>query len=55
MQITGANRIPYLLTDKVDIIIAAMGMTPERAKQIMYSAPYADTFARGLRAEDHRR
>lgn len=43
-QITGANRIPYLLTDKVDIIIAVMGLTPERAKQIMFSAPYADTY-----------
>jgi polar amino acid transport system substrate-binding protein len=40
---TAANRIPYLLTDKVDINIAAMSVTPERAKQIMYSAPYADT------------
>lgn len=43
-QITGANRIPYLLTDKVDIIIAVMGLTPERAKQIMFTAPYADTY-----------
>lgn len=43
-QITGANRIPYLLTDKVDMIIAVMGLTPERAKQIMFTAPYADTY-----------
>ena len=42
-QITGANRLPYLLTDKVDIIISVMGLTPERAKQIMFSAPYANT------------
>lgn len=43
-QITGANRIPYLLTNKIDIVIAALGMTPERAKQITYTSPYADTF-----------
>lgn len=43
-QITGANRIPYLVTGKIDIIIAVLGMTPERAKQIMYTAPYADTY-----------
>jgi polar amino acid transport system substrate-binding protein len=43
-QITGANRIPFLLTDKVDIVISVMGLTPERAKQIMFSAPYANTF-----------
>ena len=43
-QITGANRIPFLLTDKVDIVISVMGLTPERAKQIMFTAPYADTY-----------
>ena len=43
-QITGANRIPFLLTDKVDIVISVMGLTPERAKQITFSAPYANTF-----------
>jgi polar amino acid transport system substrate-binding protein len=42
-QVTGANRIPFLLTDKVDIVISVMGLTPERAKQIMFTAPYADT------------
>jgi polar amino acid transport system substrate-binding protein len=43
-QITGANRIPFLLTDKVDIVISVMGLTPERSKQIMFTAPYANTF-----------
>ena len=43
-QITGANRIPYLLTNKIDVVIAALGMTPERAKQITYTNPYADTY-----------
>jgi polar amino acid transport system substrate-binding protein len=42
-QVTGANRIPFLLTNKVDIVISVMGLTPERAKQVMFSAPYADT------------
>lgn len=42
-QITGANRIPFLLTDKVDIVISVMGLTPERAKQIMFTSPYANT------------
>ena len=43
-QITGANRIPFLLTDKVDVVISVMGLTPERAKQISFTAPYANTF-----------
>ena len=42
-QVTGANRIPFLLTDKVDIVISVLGLTPERAKQIMFTSPYADT------------
>ena len=40
---TAANRIPYLLTDKADMNVAAMSVTAERAKQVMYSQPYADT------------
>ncbi len=43
VQATAANRIPYLLTDKADLNVAAMSVTAERARQIMYSAPYADT------------
>ena len=42
-QVTASNRIPFLLTDKVDVTISVMGLTPERAKQIMFTAPYADT------------
>lgn len=43
IPITGANRIPYLLTDKVDITVSLMGLTPERARQVMFSSPYAST------------
>jgi polar amino acid transport system substrate-binding protein len=43
VQATAANRIPYLLTDRADMNVAAMSVTAERARQIMFSAPYADT------------
>jgi polar amino acid transport system substrate-binding protein len=43
-QITGANRIPYLMTNKLDIVISVMGATPERAKQIAFTSPYAALF-----------
>ena len=43
-QITGINRIPFLITNKVDIVIAVMGATPERAKSIMFSSPYSGLF-----------
>jgi polar amino acid transport system substrate-binding protein len=43
-QITSINRIPFLMTDKVDVVIAIMGATPERAKQIMFTSPYASLY-----------
>ncbi len=43
-QITGANRIPFLVTNKVDIVISVMGATPARAKSIMFSSPYSGLF-----------
>jgi len=41
LPVTGPNRIPYLLTDKVDLLIASLAITPERAKQVQFSKPYA--------------
>ncbi len=41
VQVTGASRIPSLLADKVDVLIAAAGATPERAQQVAFSQPYA--------------
>lgn len=40
-QITGANRIPYLVTNRLDLVISAMGANPERAQQIAFSSPYS--------------
>lgn len=44
VPVTGANRLPYLVTNKVDIIIGAFGATPERAKQISFSSAYASNY-----------
>lgn len=41
VPVTGAARVPSLLSDKIDILIAGLGATPERAQQIMFSQPYA--------------
>jgi polar amino acid transport system substrate-binding protein len=43
-QITGINRIPFLLTNKVDIVISVMGATPQRAQQVAFTSPYAGLF-----------
>ena len=41
VTLTSPNRLPFLLTNKVDIIVATLGITPERAKQVMFSIPYS--------------
>jgi len=41
VPVSGPNRIPYLLTNKVDMLVAALGITPERAKQVSFSDPSA--------------
>ena len=41
VPVTGPNRIPFLLTNKVDLLIASLAITPERAKQVQFSQPYA--------------
>lgn len=41
VPVTGPNRIPFLLTNKVDLLIASLAITPERAKQVQFSQPYS--------------
>ena len=41
VPVTGPNRIPYLLTNKVDLLVASLGITPARAEQVQFSEPYA--------------
>jgi polar amino acid transport system substrate-binding protein len=41
VQLTGPNRVPYLLTNKVDMVIASFSITAERKKVIDFSLPYS--------------
>ncbi len=41
IPVTGPNRIPYLLTNKIDVLIATFGISAERAKQVLFSNPYS--------------
>lgn len=41
VSIAPANRIQYLLTGKVDVVIASFSITEERRKQVDFSSPYA--------------
>lgn len=44
VPVTSANRIPYLSTRKVDLVISSLGKNPEREKVIDFSVPYAPFF-----------
>lgn len=43
LPMTAQNRLPNLVTDKVDILVALLSLTTERAKQIMFTSPYSST------------
>ncbi len=43
VETNGANRIPLLMTNKVDLVFAAMTITDERKKVIDFSLPYGGT------------
>ncbi|MBC9245305.1 transporter substrate-binding domain-containing protein [Paracoccus sp. 11-3] len=41
VPVTGPNRIPYLLSGQVDVLVASLGITEERAQKVDFSKPYA--------------
>lgn len=45
VPVTSAQRIPFLETDRVDLVIATMGANPERAKSIWFSSAYAPFYS----------
>ncbi|PIE81826.1 MAG: amino acid ABC transporter substrate-binding protein [Chloroflexi bacterium] len=44
VPVSSANRIPYLTSGKVDLVISSMGIKPERAEVIDFSNAYAPFF-----------
>ncbi|GAB4151197.1 MAG: transporter substrate-binding domain-containing protein [Cyanobacteria bacterium J069] len=45
VPVTSKNRIPFLQSNKVDMVISSLGATPERAKSIYFSIPYAPFYS----------
>lgn len=45
VPVTSANRVPYLQTNKVDLVISSLGKNPERAAVIDFSDAYAPYFS----------
>lgn len=44
VPVTSANRIPYLTTKKVDLVISSLGKNPDREKVIDFASAYAPFF-----------
>lgn len=45
VAVSSVNRIPYLQTGKVDLVISSLGVTPDRAKAIAFSNAYAPFYS----------
>lgn len=52
VPVTSTNRIPYLTTGKVDLVISSLGKNPKRAKVIDFSDAYAPFFNGVFGAKD---
>lgn len=50
--VTGSNRTPYLEANKIDLIVASMSYTPDRAKVINFSSPYFNSGVKLLVLKD---
>lgn len=40
LVVTGANRVPALVTNKADLVVATVGINPQRAATVALSNPY---------------
>ena len=52
VPVTSKQRIPFLETDRVDLVIATMGANPSRAKSIWFSAAYAPFYSGAFAAAE---
>ncbi|MCO7739175.1 transporter substrate-binding domain-containing protein [Brucella intermedia] len=41
VDVTGPNRVPFLISNRADVVISTFSITPERQKVIDFSVPYA--------------
>ncbi|MEM9782038.1 MAG: transporter substrate-binding domain-containing protein [Pseudomonadota bacterium] len=52
VPVVSKQRIPFLETDRVDLVISTMGANPERAKSIWFSAAYAPFYSGAFAGPD---
>ncbi len=41
VEVTGPNRVPFLVGNRADVVISTFSITPERQKVVDFSVPYA--------------
>jgi polar amino acid transport system substrate-binding protein len=54
VQVAGPTRIPALVTNRVDMVVATLGISPERALQAWFSIPYGSVGVVFVGAKDKR-
>ncbi|MFN7002522.1 MAG: transporter substrate-binding domain-containing protein [Roseinatronobacter sp.] len=52
VPVSSNQRIPFLETDRVDLVISSMGANPERAKSIWFSSAYAPFYSGAFASAD---
>lgn len=52
VPVVSKQRIPFLETDRVDLVISTMGANPSRAKSIWFSAAYAPFYSGAFAAAE---
>ncbi|MCO5966762.1 transporter substrate-binding domain-containing protein [Sinorhizobium meliloti] len=57
VEVTGPNRVPFLVSNRADVVISTFSITPERQKVVDFSVPYASAVqfvaaSKGHRAEE---
>ncbi|MEM6617491.1 MAG: transporter substrate-binding domain-containing protein [Pseudomonadota bacterium] len=52
VPVVSKQRIPFLETDRVDLVVSTMGANPERAKSIWFSAAYAPFYSGAFAGSD---
>jgi len=52
VPVASKQRIPFLETDRVDLVISSMGANPSRAKSIWFSSAYAPFFSGAFASPD---
>jgi len=50
--ITSKQRIPFLTSGTVDLVVSSMGANPERAKSVWFSSAYAPFFSGAFAAPE---